>query len=114
MHEYPVAQKIIEIAEETAKKNSAVKIKRINIVVGELSGFIGESIQMYFDILARGTSAEGAIISVKSVRPRLKCTSCGLSFEMSGRSFMCPSCGGGAVLTEAGREFYIESIDIET
>ena len=51
MHEYPVTQQIVQVAVETGNKNSALKVTKIVIVVGELSGFIGESIQMYFDIL---------------------------------------------------------------
>jgi hydrogenase nickel incorporation protein HypA/HybF len=114
MHEYPVAQRIIQVAEETSKKNGAAKIKRINIVAGELSGFIGESMQMYFDILSKGSAAEGALINVKSVKPMLECRGCGIVFEMKDRSFNCPSCGKDGSLTQTGREFYIESIDLET
>jgi hydrogenase nickel incorporation protein HypA/HybF len=113
MHEYPVAKRIIRIAEEAAKSHGAARVKRINIVAGELSGFIGESIKMYFDMLSRGSAAQGAEINVKTVRPTLKCSACGMTFDMKS-GFSCPSCGGDARLTGAGREFYVESIDIET
>ena len=51
MHEYSITQQIVKIAEDNARSHGASKIERISLVVGELSGFIGESIQMYFDIL---------------------------------------------------------------
>lgn len=115
MHEYPVAQSIIKIAGEAAAANGAKKIKRINLVVGELSGFIGDSIRMYFEVLSKGSPAEGAEITISEVKPGLKCASCGLEFEKrDSRSFQCPACGGDATLTGRGREFYVESVDIET
>ncbi len=114
MHEYPVTQRIVKIAEEAARNNSARRIKRINLVVGELSGFIGGSIRMYFEVLSRGSIAEGAEITIRTVKPELKCSVCGKVFVKEDRSFECPACGGEAILTDKGREFYVESVDIET
>ncbi len=114
MHEYPVTQRIIKIAEETAKASGARKIISINLVVGELSGFVGDSIRMYFEVLSRGSITEGARITIKSIKPGLKCTVCGRDFDKEDLSFQCPFCGGDAVLTGKGREFYVESLDIET
>ena len=54
MHEYPVTLEIIRLAEKTAEENHG-RVRGIHLVIGEDSGFIGESIQMYFDVLAAGT-----------------------------------------------------------
>ena len=66
MHEYPVTVQIVDIASETARKNKG-RVRRIDLVVGEDSGFIGESIQMYFDVVAEGTLCEGAKLVIDSV-----------------------------------------------
>ncbi|MBZ9689107.1 hydrogenase maturation nickel metallochaperone HypA [Clostridium estertheticum] len=52
MHEYSITCEIIRIAECNARENGALKILKIGIVIGEYSGFIGESIQMYFDVIS--------------------------------------------------------------
>ena len=54
MHEYGVNCKVIKIAEENANQNNALKVTDIYLVVGDMSGFIGESIQMYFDVISQG------------------------------------------------------------
>jgi hydrogenase nickel incorporation protein HypA/HybF len=113
MHEYPVAKQILKIALNTAQENKASKITKISLVVGELSGFIGESIQMYFNIISKGTIAENAEITVKPVKLKLKCSSCGKYFERKEYSFECPDCGGKGDLSDIGKEFYIENIEIE-
>lgn len=114
MHEYPVTLRIIEIAEETARKKNAARVRRIDLVVGEDSGFIGESIQMYFDAAAEGTLCQGARLTVEGVKPRLRCHSCGRLFTRRLFSFTCPFCGGEGGPTEIGKEFYIKSMELET
>ena len=92
MHEYPVTVQIVDIASETARKNNG-RVHRIDLVVGEDSGFIGESIQMYFDVIAEGTLCEGAQLFIEGVKPQLRCEKCGKHFERKRFSFQCPYCG---------------------
>lgn len=113
MHEFPITQQIIKIAEEHAKGSDAAKVTKITLVVGEMSGFIGDSISMYFNIISKGSLTEGAVLDIKYVKPKLKCEKCGEYFERKRFSFECPACGGQGVPTEIGKEFYIESIEVE-
>ena len=113
MHEYPITKRIIEIAEEHARREGAIRVLAVNLVVGDYSGFIGESISMYFDIISEGTLCEGARISVRRVEPRLRCRECGELFKRQPFSFECPLCKGDGMPTEIGKEFYIENIEIE-
>lgn len=108
-----MTQQIIKIASEHAQKNGAVKVINIQLVVGEYSGFIGDSIAMYFDVISKDTKAEGAKLSIRYVKPQLKCEQCGEYFERKRFSFECPTCQGQGVPTEIGKEFYIESIEVE-
>lgn len=113
MHEYPITQQIIKIAEKFARDNGAESVSEISLVVGDDSGFIGESIQMYFDIISEETICAGAKISIKGVRPKLKCDNCGQLFERKPFSFACPYCMGQGSPTEIGKEFYIDHIEVE-
>lgn len=113
MHEYPITQQLVKLAVESAKENKAARIIRIGLVVGEMTGFVGDSIKMYFDAIAEGTLAEGAKIDIRYVRPKLVCTKCGEYFERLKYTFKCPLCEDQGVPTEVGKEFYIEEIEIE-
>jgi len=112
MHELPITEQIIKISVEHGQKARASKIDRIRLVVGERSGYISESIQMYFDIISKGTLCEGAELEIELVRPKLKCPSCNTLFERLPMRFDCPDCGTDGEPTEIGREFYIDSIEI--
>lgn len=112
MHEYPITQRIIEIAEEYAKKNNAEKVTQINLVVGDYCGYVASSIELYFEIIAEGTLCKKARLNIERVEPRFKCNSCNKFFLRKPFSFQCPECNGEGSPTEIGKEFYIKSIEV--
>ena len=113
MHELPITEQIVRIAEEHGRKARASKIVRIRLVVGERSGYIGESISMYFDIVGKGTLCEGAEINIERVEAKVICPACGGLFKRKPLSFACPVCGTDGGPTDIGKEFYIKDIEVE-
>lgn len=112
MHEYSIACEIIRIAECSAREKGALKVLNIVLVIGDYSGFIGESIQMYFDEISLGSLCQGARISIKNIHPKFKCRKCHKLFEIEPFSFTC-ECGGVGQPTDIGNEFYVEYIEVE-
>lgn len=113
MHEYPITQQLIKIAEKNCRDAGGTKVKKIKLVLGDYSGFVPESIHMYFDIIAEGTLCEDAEIEIERIKPKMRCTGCGEYFERELYSFACPKCGAEGEPTDIGKEFYIDSIEIE-
>lgn len=113
MHEYPITEQIIKICERRCKEADGAKVTGVDLVIGDYSGYVGESVQMYFDMISEGTLCEGAEVRIRHIKPKLKCQKCGALFEKRPLSFDCPECGGQGGPTEIGKEFYIESIEIE-
>jgi len=113
MHELGVTQNILQIALEHAQKAGAQKIRSINLVIGGLSGIIDEGVQFYFDFVSKETMAEGAKLVFKKVPVRFRCRKCGKAFDFHGEDWVCPDCQspGPEILT--GREFFMESIEVE-
>jgi len=109
MHELTITQNIIDIAVGEARNR---RIRRINLIIGELSSVVEDSIRFCFDVISKETLAEGAALSVTTVPARIRCASCSREFGYEGKG-ICPGCGkrGGEVM--AGREFYLESIEVE-
>ncbi|MDF2540479.1 MAG: hydrogenase expression/synthesis HypA [Herbinix sp.] len=110
MHEYPITQRIIEIAQEYAVNNQAQDVKQINLVVGDYSGYVASSIDLYFGIIAEGSLCEHAKLNIERIVPKLKCNRCGELFTRQPYSFECPGCKGEGSPTDIGKEFYIKSI----
>ena len=113
MHELPITQKIVKIADEHCRENGGSRVLKVNMVIGDYSGYVGEAIRTYFDIIAEGTLCEGASFEFTKVEPKLRCRQCGKLFKKQLLSFECPYCGGPGEKSEGGSEFYIDTIEIE-
>ena len=113
MHELSVTQSMLNLALEYAEQASAKRITRINLVIGELSGIVDESVQFYFDFVSKDTLAEGARLAFERMLARLRCRACGHEFALEDGNWACPVCQAMGGEFVAGREFYMDSIEVE-
>ena len=114
MHEYHIVEGMVKQILEKAKDSNAKKITSVTLILGEFSGLQEESIRIYFDNLFKDNILEGAKLIVKPVRSKLKCKNCSTIFEHEKSNFRCPKCSGLGILTNSGKEFYIDNIEIES
>ena len=112
MHELPITQRIIEIASAAARERGAKKVTRILVVAGDDSGYMPDSIQLYFDLVSAGSLCEGATVEFETVKSMLRCEGCGQLFARKPFDFTCP-CGGQGRPTDIGRELYVKAIEVE-
>jgi len=113
MHELPVSQNILDISLKYANRENATKITKIYIVIGQLSSFIDESIQFYWDIISKDSIAEGAKLVFTRVPAEFRCKICNSNFPFSETHFSCPNCENNQLEIVKGKEFFLDSIDIE-
>jgi len=112
LHELAVTENILKIAVEHGQRAGAGRITAIHLVIGGLSGFVDDAIQFNFDLLTPGTLAEGAQLHFQRIPARLRCRQCDTVFEPDGIDWRCPECDALAGEVIAGKEFFVESIEI--
>ena len=112
MHELAITQSMLDIVLEQAEKAEAKKVERINLVIGEMTGVVKECVQFYVDFLSKGTIAEGADLSFTMIPSTARCQSCGKQFELKEFDWTCPYCQGQGVEIIAGKELFVESIEV--
>lgn len=113
MHELPITKSILNIALEELDKHKMKKVKAINLSIGELTGLVPDTIQYYFDIIAQGTAAEEAQINVFRIPVKIQCNECGKSFEIERGIYTCPACDSHHIKIQGGRDFLIDTIEME-
>jgi len=113
MHELGITQGILDIVREKAQEVGASRVTTINLVIGMMSGIVDDSVQFYFDILSQDSLAQGATLSFSRIPMQVKCRRCDCSFSPEEMVWTCPQCGEWEVEITAGREFYIDSIEVE-
>jgi len=113
MHELAVTESLLNIASDYANKNNAQSVISLNIIIGELSSIIGDSVQFYWDIISENTICEKSVLIFNKIPAKFICQSCNKEFEIKGELIPCPICGSMDMRTIQGDEFLLNSIEIE-
>jgi hydrogenase nickel incorporation protein HypA/HybF len=113
MHELPLTQSLLKISLEHAEKANAKKVTDLHIVIGELASMVDDSIQFYWDIIAKDTIAEQAKLHFRRVPAELQCMNCSEKYSPAEDELICPKCHSAGARIIAGEEFFLESIDVE-
>jgi len=112
MHELSVVESMVSVVLKHAEKNRATKVTKINMVLGEVSSVMEEPVRFYFDIISKDTVAQGAELAFKRTPLEARCRDCGEVFKVVEFDFTCPGCKGNETEVISGREFQVESIEI--
>ncbi|NWG05647.1 MAG: hydrogenase maturation nickel metallochaperone HypA [Chloroflexi bacterium] len=113
MHELAVTQSILDISLRHAGEAGAKRITDINLVIGQFSSIVDDSVQFYWDIIAKETIAQGARLHFNRIPGEMTCNACGHTFRPTDETFECPACSSVTVRITKGEEFRVESIDVE-
>jgi hydrogenase nickel incorporation protein HypA/HybF len=113
MHELSVTESLLKISVEHAEKANAQRVTDLHIVIGDLASMVDDSIQFYWDIIARGTIAEQATLHFHRVPAELQCNTCSKKYQPTDKELICPDCHRIGAKIIAGEEFFLESIDVE-
>ena len=113
MHELSVTESLLKIAVEHAEKANARRVTDLHIVIGDLASMVDDSIQFYWEIIAKGTIAEQAKLNFRRVPAQLQCMTCFETYHPTDGELACPKCNAINVKIIKGEEFFLESIDVE-
>lgn len=110
MHELSLSGAIVNTVVKHAEER---RVRVVSLRVGRLRQVIPDTLEFYFDFVARGTVCEGARLEQEIVEASLRCNPCRLEWEIEIPAFRCPTCGGSDVVIASGEEFEVESIEVE-
>ena len=113
MHELAVTQQVLDVVLRHAAEAKATRVNRIELTIGDMTSFVNDAVQFCFESLSQGTIAEGAELVLRRVPVRIRCRQCETEFAPDDMDWTCPACGAYAGDVIAGREFYVDSIEID-
>jgi len=113
MHEMGIAMQILEIATASIPDDMPeVRVEKVNLRVGKLAAIVPESLRFCFDIAAKDTPLDGAVLDIEEIPVVAVCNDCRHQWTIDEPVFSCPECKSGAIQIVSGRELDIESIEI--
>lgn len=113
MHELPFTQSLLDLVTTHADRAGGGSVEGVHVVVGALSGIDPECLSLYWEIVSRGSCAEGSALHIRCVPLAFLCEGCGEAFGHEGEDYVCPHCGSLRVRVTAGTERDLEAIDLE-
>jgi hydrogenase nickel incorporation protein HypA/HybF len=113
MHELSITESLLNIAVQHAERANAQRVTDLNIVIGDLASMVDDSIQFYWEIIAKGTIAEQATLHFRRLPAELECQTCFERYHPTDKELACPKCNGVNIKIIAGEEFALESIEVE-
>ncbi len=108
MHELTVTQSVVDAVVD---RMGDAKITSVVLEIGKLSGIEPDSVQFCFEIVAGGTTLEGAALRIVELAGEGKCRTCAEMLEFDDRIVLC-SCGSADVEVLAGTELRIRSVEV--
>jgi len=112
MHEFAIAQTLVETVLERARAHGAGRVDRVRVRVGALSGVVPEALSFAFEALTAGTPAEGAELAVENVPLVCYCVPCGREFHAEECAYFCPACGTPSTEVRQGRELDLMALEV--
>lgn len=116
MHEMSLAEGVLQIVEDAARKagdDGFARVKTVFIEIGQLSSVEPDSMRFCFDAVTRGTLAEGARLEVIEVPGEGWCFTCSKTVPLAVLYDPCPACGSYPVQATGGTEMRVKELEVE-
>ena len=112
MHEMSLCENIREIIQEQAQESGFTKVNRIWLEVGQLSCVEPDALRFGFDVVMRGSVADGATLEITSPPAKARCAACHAMAVVQQRYEPCPQCGAGPMEMIQGEELKISKMEV--
>ena len=114
MHELALASQLLENLLDAARSHGASTVVSARLRVGTLSCINDDALRFGFQALSKETIAEGCELEIRRTPADGECPACHWTGEVTDLVlFPCPQCGAAAITPRGGREFTLESANIE-
>jgi hydrogenase nickel incorporation protein HypA/HybF len=123
MHELSISSAIVDTALRHADGR---RVTQVDVRIGSLRQVVAESLEFYFEIVARDTACAGAALALERVDAWMQCATCGHEWDPAPEpelgheagswvlpQFRCPACERADADVVRGDELEVESIEVE-
>lgn len=112
MHELSLCESLLDILKVEAETAKFTRVKRVTLEVGPLSAVEPEAMRFGFDVVMRGSLAEGAELDIVTEPAEAYCLGCFERVTVSDRLSPCPACGGTDLQISGGDALRIRELEV--
>ncbi|MCG6897921.1 MAG: hydrogenase maturation nickel metallochaperone HypA [Thiocapsa sp.] len=112
MHELSICQALLDQLGRIAAEQGAIRVERIVLRVGPLSGVEAPLLEHAYPLAAAGTVAEAAELVIEPAPIRVACSTCGAETDATPSRLLCGSCGSFKTRLISGDELLLASVEL--
>ncbi|MGE0358690.1 MAG: hydrogenase maturation nickel metallochaperone HypA [Burkholderiales bacterium] len=110
MHEMSIAESVLGIVEESARREGLARVREVRLEIGRLAAVETEALRFCFDAVVRGSVAEGAMLAIDETPGAAWCFGCSATVPIAMRGDFCPRCGGGRLQVTDGTGMRVKDL----
>jgi len=111
VHEWSIVEALLARVEEEVQRRGAVRVHRLRVRLGALSGVEPALLASAYDVFRAGSACADASLEIVPTAARWACSRCEAEVPADG-VLACPRCAAPARLA-AGDEILLERIEME-
>jgi hydrogenase nickel incorporation protein HypA/HybF len=107
-----LAEGIVGVIEESARAQGFSTVRTVWLEIGRLAAVEVEALRFSFDVVKRGTVADGAELEIIDVPGTAWCMQCSDSVEIAQRGDECPRCGSYQLQVSGGDAMRVKELEV--
>jgi hydrogenase nickel incorporation protein HypA/HybF len=112
MHEMALCQGMLGLIEDQQRERGFRQVKRVIVEIGVLGHVDPHALEFAFEVCAKDTPAESAILEIREIPAAGWCMDCSDKIVIQRRGDACPLCGGYTIIIEQGEEMRLKELEV--
>lgn len=113
MHEMSLAESLLQLVEDTARREKARTVTAVFVDIGALASVETEALRFCFEAVAKDGLAAHAQLNLDIIAGAGWCMVCRQTVPLGERWGLCPQCGSAQVQATQGTEMRLREIEID-
>lgn len=113
MHELGIASAIVARVQQEALRRPGVRMTKVGVRIGQLSGVDPDSLAFGFEALVKETNFEALLLDITICPRKQRCLACTREFVGGILETACPTCGNEITAGIGGDELDIDYIEVD-
>lgn len=111
MHEMTLAEEVLQIVEDAARREGFRRVHALWLEIGKLSSVEPEALRFCFEAVARDSVAAGARVEIVATAGAAWCYDCAAPVALAALDDACPLCGRHRFRVTGGAQMRVRQLE---
>ena len=108
-----LSEGMLELIQDAARRDGFAHVRTVWLEIGKLATVEPEALRFCFDVVTRGSCAEGARLEIIATPGRAWCMRCSESVAVDDPLGGCPQCGSHQIQVTGGSDMRVKELEVE-